>query len=150
MNPCSPTSTATLWSLRASCLRSTQGPRSPYAVRSMRGGGWPFSFFFSSRRRHTSCSRDWSSDVCSSDLVYVRFPVTGPVGSPLVGTSILVWTTTPWTLISNLGLAVDPSAAYARVSYPSGDLIVAVPLLKDALGLDTAATEEFPGADLVG
>src|SRR5205809_1647598 len=29
------------------------------------GGGF---FFFSSRRRHTRCSRDWSSDVCSSDL----------------------------------------------------------------------------------
>src|SRR5687768_13710220 len=28
-----------------------------------------FLFFFSSRRRHTSCSRDWSSDVCSSDLI---------------------------------------------------------------------------------
>src|SRR2546422_5275203 len=25
-------------------------------------------FFFSSRRRHTRCSRDWSSDVCSSDI----------------------------------------------------------------------------------
>src|SRR5687768_3682780 len=29
----------------------------------------PIRFFFSSRRRHTRCSRDWSSDVCSSDLV---------------------------------------------------------------------------------
>src|SRR3989449_6164390 len=29
--------------------------------------GYTF-FFFSSRRRHTRCSRDWSSDVCSSDL----------------------------------------------------------------------------------
>src|SRR2546429_2939489 len=28
-------------------------------------------FFFSSRRRHTRCSRDWSSDVCSSDLIMV-------------------------------------------------------------------------------
>src|SRR5690606_40104269 len=28
----------------------------------------PFFFFFSSRRRHTRFSRDWSSDVCSSDL----------------------------------------------------------------------------------
>src|ERR1041385_4822606 len=27
-----------------------------------------FFFFFSSKRRHTRCSRDWSSDVCSSDL----------------------------------------------------------------------------------
>src|SRR6266852_9002614 len=28
-----------------------------------------FLFFFSSRRRHTRCYRDWSSDVCSSDLL---------------------------------------------------------------------------------
>src|SRR3989442_10341560 len=27
-----------------------------------------YFFFFSSRRRHTRCGRDWSSDVCSSDL----------------------------------------------------------------------------------
>src|SRR2546429_8310670 len=31
-----------------------------------------FFFFFSSRRRHTRCSRDWSSDVCSSDLELAR------------------------------------------------------------------------------
>src|SRR5205814_2892496 len=31
-------------------------------------GGVVFSFFFSSRRRHTRCLSDWSSDVCSSDL----------------------------------------------------------------------------------
>src|SRR2546422_9948801 len=30
-----------------------------------------FFFFFSSRRRHTRCSRDWSSDMCSSDLSLV-------------------------------------------------------------------------------
>src|SRR5436305_11036487 len=29
-------------------------------------------FFFSSRRRHTRCGRDWSSDVCSSDLSAAR------------------------------------------------------------------------------
>src|SRR5690606_40120655 len=35
-------------------------------------------FFFSSRRRHTRFSRDWSSDVCSSDLIHpwlIRFRV---------------------------------------------------------------------------
>src|SRR2546429_6711764 len=37
-------------------------------------------FFFSSRRRHTRCSRDWSSDVCSSDLSVAR-----------VGTSQRLW-----------------------------------------------------------
>src|SRR6266498_315506 len=30
---------------------------------------WRVGFFFSSRRRHTRCGRDWSSDVCSSDLI---------------------------------------------------------------------------------
>src|SRR5207245_7228854 len=33
------------------------------------GSGLSLFFFFSSRRLHTSCYRDWSSDVCSSDLV---------------------------------------------------------------------------------
>src|SRR3989449_8321052 len=33
-----------------------------------------FFFFFSSRRRHTRCSRDWSSDVCSSDLYRLQQP----------------------------------------------------------------------------
>src|SRR3989304_6918098 len=37
-----------------------------------------FFFFFSSRRRHTRCSRDWSSDVCSSDLLAANFMVLHP------------------------------------------------------------------------
>src|SRR5690606_22309937 len=32
-----------------------------------------YLFFFSSRRRHTRFSRDWSSDVCSSDLIIITF-----------------------------------------------------------------------------
>src|SRR3989337_1409555 len=35
----------------------------------MIGGCVVIFFFFSSRRRHTRCYRDWSSDVCSSDLM---------------------------------------------------------------------------------
>src|SRR5207245_3681276 len=40
--------------------------------------------FFSSRRRHTSCYRDWSSDVCSSDLLLRVTPRRGhtPFGTP--------------------------------------------------------------------
>src|SRR5262245_65880970 len=34
------------------------------------------AFFFSSRRRHTRCLSDWSSDVCSSDLIFITHPVT--------------------------------------------------------------------------
>src|SRR2546429_7887267 len=44
------------------------------ATRKLSDCKWPTTkesagFFFSSRRRHTRCSRDWSSDVCSSDLL---------------------------------------------------------------------------------
>src|SRR5436305_10840694 len=35
-------------------------------------------FFFSSRRRHTRCGRDWSSDVCSSDLKTLVIPAIFP------------------------------------------------------------------------
>src|SRR5437899_4857000 len=37
-----------------------------------------FSFFFSSRRRHTRCLSDWSSDVCSSDLRTATAPPRPP------------------------------------------------------------------------
>src|SRR2546429_5206505 len=39
-------------------------------------------FFFSSRRRHTRCSRDWSSDVCSSDLARALDGATNVFGTP--------------------------------------------------------------------
>src|SRR5208282_497789 len=46
------------------------------------GLGMIVVFFFSSRRRHTRCYRDWSSDVCSSDLaIKGRVPVNTHGGS---------------------------------------------------------------------
>src|SRR5207245_3371883 len=41
-----------------------------------------FAFFFSSRRRHTRCYRDWSSDVCSSDLPNRPRGPLGPLRTP--------------------------------------------------------------------
>src|SRR2546429_562384 len=49
--------------------------------RMRRLGDPDFFFFFSSRRRHTRCSRDWSSDVCSSDL-QVRAITPGSIVEP--------------------------------------------------------------------
>src|SRR5690606_40881505 len=40
--------------------------------------------FFASRRRHTRFSRDWSSDVCSSDLINLFVIGTGLIGSTLI------------------------------------------------------------------
>src|SRR5690554_6964857 len=48
-------------------------------------GGVPLAnFFFSSRRRHTRCGRDWSSDVCSSDLKGLSVLVSGSLTIPMV------------------------------------------------------------------
>src|SRR3712207_7141810 len=52
---------------------------------------YSFFFFFSSRRRHTRYWRDWSSDVCSSDLTGVLFAARG-VGAllgPIVGRQVI-------------------------------------------------------------
>src|SRR5690606_40900932 len=46
-------------------------------------------FFFSSRRRHTRFSRDWSSDVCSSDLCRVAITVGDLVEMPQLKLGVL-------------------------------------------------------------
>src|SRR5437660_9802622 len=47
-----------------------------------------FFFFFSSRRRHTRWPRDWSSDVCSSDLIYFLMREPLPYACPQCGASV--------------------------------------------------------------
>ena len=90
--------------------------------------------------------------------VYVRFPVTsGPPAA--LGAALLVWTTTPWTLVSNTAVAVAPDVEYLAVRTPSGPggapevLVVAEPLAEPLLGrpgeeLDVVG--RWSGLDLVG
>src|SRR2546429_1204733 len=54
------------WSFRQT-MRSTLSVRGSILATNSTAS-LAFAIFFSSRRRHTRCSRDWSSDVCSSDL----------------------------------------------------------------------------------
>src|SRR5438105_10358891 len=57
-----------------------------------------WSFFFSSRRRHTRSTRDWSSDVCSSDLELVIPFVAGARGAATGGALALTkGMTSSWT-----------------------------------------------------
>src|SRR5690554_4156890 len=59
-----------------------------------------FFFFFSSRRRHTRCGRDWSSDVCSSDLLGCRGGGPSPgrrTPSPTIGAPMTVYVTEEFT-----------------------------------------------------
>src|SRR5690606_40598587 len=55
---------------------------------------YAFIFFFSSRRRHTRFSRDWSSDVCSSDLMghcmIMGRKTYESIGRPLPGRTTIV------------------------------------------------------------
>jgi isoleucyl-tRNA synthetase len=64
---------------------------------------------------------------------------------------ILVWTTTPWTLSSNVAVAVNPENTYvaARVKTDSGLLIVGKEAIK-VLGKDAEIVAEFKGSELVG
>ncbi len=65
-------------------------------------------------------------------------------------TSLLTWTTTPWTLPANVGLAVAPDADYVEVDLGDERLILAKALVETAIDGDYRIVREFPGQDLVG
>ncbi|GHJ38230.1 isoleucine--tRNA ligase [Streptomyces sp. TS71-3] len=88
--------------------------------------------------------------------VYVRFPLTsGPLAEQA---SLLVWTTTPWTLVSNTAVAAHPDVTYVVAEKvpgaegPGADgerLVVAEPLLGKALGEGWRPTgQSFTGAEM--
>ena len=87
--------------------------------------------------------------------VTVRFPLLSlPDGAnPLLsGADLLVWTTTPWTLVSNTAVAVHPDESYAIARKPGdGDtVVVAEKLVGRVLGEGWHVVATVPGAALVG
>ena len=80
--------------------------------------------------------------------VHVRFPIVEAADPTLVGLSLAVWTTTPWTLPSNVGAAVDPDATYVVVPAGGQRVIVAAPLAERLT--DGAPERELLGSELVG
>jgi isoleucyl-tRNA synthetase len=82
--------------------------------------------------------------------VFVKLPIIESPNRPdLVGSSLVVWTTTPWTLVSNLGVAVAPSETYVRAELDGESLIVADRLLP-VLGDSAVTRDTMDGAALVG
>ncbi len=85
--------------------------------------------------------------------VYVRFPLVGDEGEPL-GESMLVWTTTPWTLPGNYAVALNPEVTYARVEVegPEGPetVILAEALVEKVLGEGTAIASKIAADELLG
>jgi len=78
--------------------------------------------------------------------VYVRFPVLD------ADFDLLVWTTTPWTLVSNTGAAIGPDVEYVRVKGTAGkrDLVLGAARVADVLGEDAEVVGPVAAADLVG
>src|SRR5258705_7200876 len=77
-----------------------------------------FFFFFSSRRRHTRCLSDWSSDVCSSDLIMWKVPAI--IIAPKRSTIGEVWNLHDDPLASGWVEAIDQDA-----SRPAPDQLIA-------------------------
>ncbi len=80
--------------------------------------------------------------------IYVRFPLRDEPD-----TALLVWTTTPWTLPSNMFAAVKPDTTYAVVRDQGSRLLVAealLPVLAEKIGRELEVERTLPGAELVG
>ncbi len=84
-------------------------------------------------------------DVTDSS-VYVRFPLVDD------DADLLVWTTTPWTLLSNVAAAVGPSIPYVRARGTAGgrDVILAAARVSAVRGADAAVLGPVPVESLIG
>ncbi len=78
--------------------------------------------------------------------VYVKLPLLGSEEQE----SLLVWTTTPWTLPGNLAAAVGPDISYARVRVGEETLIVAEALVERVFGEGAVLLGTIAGSELVG
>ncbi|MEH0971303.1 isoleucine--tRNA ligase [Micromonospora sp. CPCC 205546] len=86
-------------------------------------------------------------ETVTDPSVYVRFPLTS---GPLAGrASLLVWTTTPWTLVSNVAVAAHPDVTYVVATDGVEQVVVAEPLLAKVLGEGYTPTgETFTGSQM--
>ena len=81
--------------------------------------------------------------------VFVRFPIrSGPWADQ--GASLLVWTTTPWTLVSNTAVAVNPLVTYVLARTDNELLVLAEDLAQALLGDSVKVEDRLTGEALVG
>ncbi len=80
--------------------------------------------------------------VLTHPAIFVRFPILNRTNE-----SLLVWTTTPWTLSSNTGAAVHPDLTYVRAK-KDGEILILAKELLSVLGSGVEIVEEFPGREL--
>jgi len=87
-------------------------------------------------------------ETVTDPSVYVRMPLTsGPYAGAV---SLVVWTTTPWTLVSNALVAVHPDLTYVTATDGDETVVVAESLVGAALGEGWEVEDRFAGRDMVG
>jgi isoleucyl-tRNA synthetase len=92
-------------------------------------------------------------ETVTDPSVYVRFPATSGKLAELHAT-LLVWTTTPWTLVSNTAIAVNPAVTYQVIEVPLADhdgvteRLVIAENLAHVLGEDRTVVATFLGHEL--
>lgn len=77
--------------------------------------------------------------------IYVKFKAHGEEN-----TYYLAWTTTPWTIVSNLALTINPALDYVKVAHQNENFIVAKGCVASLFGEDFELIEDIKGTDLLG
>ena len=95
----------------------------------------------------------------TSDMVWVKFPVTSPAHGALAEASVVIWTTTPWTLPGNRAISFSPKIAYGLFEVtdaPSdnwaknGDLLILADALAESVFKQARVTAYKKVRDLPG
>lgn len=85
------------------------------------------------------------------ETAYVLMPIiAGPLLQKFPNLTLIAWTTTPWTLVSNTACAVGKDLEYVVAQIGDAQLVVAADLLASVLGEDAKVLAKLLGAELVG
>jgi len=126
----------------------------------------PYSWAENTPLSNQETRLDDSYKMRQDPTLTVTFPITGvkdgsSANADLVGATALAWTTTPWTLPSNLALAVNPSVTYVQVEvgedgaegFVGRRFLLAQDLVgayAKELGENHTVVSEHPGTELIG
>lgn len=126
----------------------------------------PYSWAENTPLSNQETRLDDSYKMRQDPTLTVTFPITGvtdgsSANADLVGATALAWTTTPWTLPSNLALAVNPSVSYVQVEvgedgaegFVGRRFLLAQDLVSayaKELGENHTVVSEYPGTELIG
>ncbi len=95
----------------------------------------------------------------TSDMVWVKFPVTSPAHGALANASVVIWTTTPWTLPGNRAISFSPKIAYGLYEVTdapadnwakTGDLLILADALADEVFKQARVTSFKKVRDIPG